>query len=97
MPNLNCFSGGLEISEQAINILDELLSDKNSELHDDLRAVLMNYKGELIRKSSGIPFILSRMNLDISKSLQKKNIILTNTQTSKLKQLTSLSTIHYGY
>ncbi|MGN8982477.1 hypothetical protein ACTNBL_09100 [Enterococcus villorum] len=40
MPNLNCFSGGLERSEQAINILDELLSDKNSELHDDLRAVL---------------------------------------------------------
>ncbi|EAF7732702.1 hypothetical protein AV585_15660 [Listeria monocytogenes] len=41
--------------------------------------------------------MLSRMNLAISHAIRKNGVILSDTQSTILKELTSLSSIRYGY
>ncbi|OJG79013.1 hypothetical protein RV10_GL001136 [Enterococcus pallens] len=42
-------------------------------------------------------FILSRMNLDSSNVLKEDGIALSTSRSNKLKKLSSLSNIKYGY
>ena len=71
MKKLKWFSGGNERAEQAIQLIDELLRDfDDSSSHSDrLRTVLRNNREALIHKQAAVPFILSRMNLEISNAL----------------------------
>ncbi|MDF3334405.1 bacteriocin immunity protein [Lacticaseibacillus rhamnosus] len=99
MNKLKWFSGGNERAEQAIQLIDELLRDlDNSSSHSDrLRTVLRNNRESLIHKQAAVPFILSRMNLEISNALLQNNILLTKQQSDKFEQLSSLANIRYGY
>ena len=99
MNKLKWFSGGNERAEQAIQLIDELLRDlDDSSSHSDrLRTVLMNKEKAVIHKQAAVPFILSRMNLEISNALLQNNILLTKQQSDKFEQLSSLANIRYGY
>ena len=82
MKKLKWFSGGNERAEQAIQLIDELLRDfDDSSSHSDrLRTVLRNNREALIYKQAAVPFILSRMNLEISNALLQNNN-LTNSRS----------------
>ncbi|MGM0175345.1 bacteriocin immunity protein [Enterococcus sp. DIV0800] len=98
MTKLKWFSGGEDRSEQAIAIIRLLVNDLNHDMKtNNLRQVLENYKIELEKKDASIPFILSKMNVDISRCLRKYPITLSTFQSDKVKKLTALSNIRYGY
>ncbi|STY85495.1 Enterocin A Immunity [Listeria grayi] len=98
MKKVKWFSGGNERSNQAIIIITELLNDLNTNSKSRLlQEVLNNYKEELEKKGSSVPLILSRMNLEISNAIRKEGLVLSDSQSTKLKKLTSLSNIRYGY
>ncbi|CUS25828.1 hypothetical protein FC70_GL000779 [Paucilactobacillus oligofermentans DSM 15707 = LMG 22743] len=98
MRKLNWFSGGTERSDQAETIIHDLLNQLPSELRTaPLQKVLTSYLKELERKDTSVPLILSRMNLDIAKTIRNNKINLTEFQSQKLKELTNLSSIRYGY
>ena len=98
MRKLNWFSGGTDPSDQAETIIRDLLNHLTSELSTaPLQKVLTSYLKELERKDTSVPLILSRMNLDIAKTIRNNKINLTEFQSQKLKELTNLSSIRYGY
>lgn len=87
-----------ERSNQAENIITDLLDDLKTDLdNESLKKVLENYLEELKQKSASVPLILSRMNLDISKAIRNDGVTLSDYQSKKLKELTSISNIRYGY
>lgn len=95
---LKWFSGGSDRSTEAVNLISDLLNELTiGSRNDSLVATLTEYKNELTKKESSIPFILSRMNISISNTIKNNKITLTQEQTNKLNQLRSLSNIRYGY
>ncbi|KRK77926.1 hypothetical protein FC67_GL001259 [Companilactobacillus alimentarius DSM 20249] len=94
MSKLTWFAGGKDRGNEAISIIDDLLNNLNSQL---LQEVLIEFKDELEKRESAVPYILSRMNVSISNALHKNKVSLTEEQQSKLQQLTQLSNIRYGY
>lgn len=97
MSTVKWFSGGIERGDQAVSIINVLLENKELSQNDQVRKTLLKYRAELQKKGSSVPFILSRMNLDISKALRNDGVCLSEEQKNYLKQLTSLSNIRYGY
>ncbi|RHX71583.1 bacteriocin immunity protein [Lacticaseibacillus paracasei] len=97
MSILKWYAGGQDRAEQAISILTELVADLNhSQQKMPLQQVLSDYIEAFRKKDSAVPFILSRMNLDISSAL-KKQIVLTVSESDKLDALMALANIRYGY
>ncbi|MBC9810731.1 bacteriocin immunity protein [Carnobacterium maltaromaticum] len=97
MGNLKWFSGGNERGKQAENIITNLLNDlKTNSGNESLQKVLATCLEELKQKSASISLILSRMNLDISKAIRNDGGALSDDQSKKLKELTSISNIRYG-
>lgn len=98
MDKVKWFSGGNDRSEQAVALISELLTELNRELKNDpLKQVLNSYVIELEEKQFSVPFILSWMNLEISNTLKREEILLTTAQSEKMKELISLLTIRYSY
>ncbi|WP_278554363.1 bacteriocin immunity protein [Companilactobacillus farciminis] len=95
---LKWFSGGRDRANNAIEIIADLLIELNGNIQtESLQQVLIKYKDELERQESSVPYILSRMNIDISSAMSKDGIILSKKQSILMKQLRSLSNIYYGY
>ncbi|EAA0043348.1 TPA: bacteriocin immunity protein [Listeria monocytogenes] len=98
MKKVKWYSGGDERGEKAIGLILELLKELNTNSDSQLlQEVLNKYKEELENKGSSVPLVLSRMNLAISHAIRKNGVILSDTQSTILKELTSLSSIRYGY
>lgn len=98
MGNLKWYSGGNERQKAVETIITDLLIDLKMDLRNDsLHKILEKYLEELRQKSTSIPMILSRMNIDISKAIKKDEFILSKYQSEKLKELISISSIRYGY
>ena len=95
---LSWFSGGGERSQEAVVIIDALVSDLASQTTTEpLKQVLNHYRVELVKRESSVPMILSRMNLDVARILTQNGIVLSTSQSSQLKAITALSNIRYGY
>lgn len=98
MVKIKWFSGGNDRSYRAVklivDILNELDKDSNSQ---NLKNALVSYKNELVGHKQSVPFILSRMNVDIANCIRKDHLSLTISESEKLKELGSLSNIRYGY
>ena len=98
MAKLTWFAGGKDRGDEAISIIDDLLNNLNNDTNKQpLQEVLIEFKDELEKRESAVPYILSRMNISISNALHKNEISLTEEQQSKLQKLTQLSNIRYGY
>ena len=98
MTPLKWFAGGSERRCEALAIIDYLLEDiKDAPQLTPLKNQLVMYKRRLKNDGTSIPFILSQMNVDISRVLIDNKLILSENQSEQIKKLRELSAIRYGY
>ena len=98
MTPLKWFTGGSERRCEAMAIIDHLLEDmKDVPQLTPLKNQLVIYKKRLKDDGTSTPFILSQMNVDISRALIDNKLILSESQTDQIKKLRELSAIRYGY
>ena len=98
MTPLKWFAGGSERRCEAMTIIDYLLEDiKAAPQLTPLKNQLVIYKKRLEDDGTSTPFILSQMNVDISRVLIDNNLGLSESQAKQIKKLRELSAIRYGY
>ena len=98
MTSLKWFAGGRERRCEAMAIIDHLLEDiKDAPQLSPLKNQLAVYKSQLKDGGISTPFILSQMNVDISRVLIDNKLILSESQAEQIKKLRELSAIRYGY
>ena len=98
MTPLKWFAGGRERRCEAMTIIDYLLEDiKAAPQLTPLKNQLVIYKKRLEDDGTSTPFILSQMNVDISRVLIDNNLGLSESQAKQIKKLRELSAIRYGY
>ncbi|WP_049484969.1 bacteriocin immunity protein [Streptococcus oralis] len=98
MTPLKWFAGGSERRCEAMTIIDYLLEDiKAAPQLAPLKNQLVIYKKRLEDDGTSTPFILSQMNVDISRVLIDNNLGLSESQAKQIKKLRELSAIRYGY
>lgn len=98
MTPLKWFAGGSERRCEAMAIIDHLLEDiKDTPQLTPFKNQLVIYKKRLKDDGTSIPFILSQMNVDISRVLIDNKLILSENQSEQIKKLRELSAIRYGY
>ena len=98
MTPLKWFSGGSERRCEAMTIIDHLLEDiKAAPQLAPLKNQLVIYKKRLKDDGTSTPFILSQMNVDISRVLIDNKLDLSESQAKQIKKLRELSVIRYGY
>ena len=98
MTPLKWFAGGSERRCEAMTIIDYLLEDvKHTPQLTPLKNQLVIYKRRLKNDGTSTPFILSQMNVDISRMLIDNKLTLSKSQAEKIKKLRELSAIRYGY
>ena len=98
MTQLKWFAGGSERRCEAMAIIDYLLEDiKDAPQLTPLKNQLVIYKKRLKDDGTSTPFILSQMNVDISRVLIDNKLSLSKSQAKQIKKLRELSAIRYGY
>ena len=98
MTPLKWFAGGRERRCEAMTIIDYLLEDlKAAPQLTPLKNQLVIYKKRLEDDGTSTPFILSQMNVDISRVLIDNKLGLSENQAKQIKKLRELSAIRYGY
>ena len=98
MTPLKWFAGGRERRCEAMTIIDYLLEDiKDVPQLTPLKNQLVIYKRRLRDDGTSTPFILSQMNVDISRVLIDNKLGLSENQAKQIKKLRELSAIRYGY
>ena len=98
MTPLKWFAGGSERRCEAMTIINHLLEDiKDTPQLTPLINQLVIYQRRLKDDGTSTPFILSQMNVDISRVLIDNKLDLSESQAEQIKKLRELSAIHYGY
>ena len=98
MTPLKWFAGGSERRCEAMTIIDHLLEDiKATPQLAPLKNQLVSYKRRLKDDGTSTPFILSQMNVDISRMLIDHKLTLSKSQAEQIKKLRELSAIRYSY
>ena len=98
MTPLKWFAGGSERRCEAMTIINHLLEDiKDAPQFAPLKNQLVSYKRRLEDDGTSTPFILSQMNVDISRVLIENKLSLSESQAEQIKKLRELSSIRYGY
>ena len=98
MTPLKWFAGGSERRCEAMTIIDHLLEDiKDEPQLTPLKNQLVIYKRRLRDDGTSVPFILSQMNVDLSRVLIENKLSLSESQDEQIKKLRELSVIRYGY
>ncbi|PKZ98862.1 bacteriocin immunity protein [Streptococcus mitis] len=98
MTALKWFAGGRERRCEAMTIIDNLLEGiNNTPQFAPLKNQLVSYKRRLEDDGTSTPFILSQMNVDISRVLIDNKLTLSESQAEQIKKLRELSAIRYGY
>ncbi len=98
MTPLKWFAGGSERRCEALTIINHLLEDiKDTPQLAPLKNQLVSYKRRLKGDGTSTPFILSQMNVDISRVLINNKLSLSKSQAEQIKKLRELSSIRYGY
>ena len=98
MTPLKWFAGGSERRCEAMTIINHLLEDiKDARQVTPLKMQLVSYERRLKDDGTSTPFILSQMNVDISRVLIDNKLSLSENQADQIKKLRELSAIRYGY
>ena len=98
MTPLKWFAGGRERRCEAMTIIDYLLEDiKDVPQLTPLKNQLVIYKRRLEDDGTSTPFILSQMNVALSRVLIENKLGLSESQAEQIKKLRELSAIRYGY
>ena len=81
-----------------MTIIDNLLEGiNNTHQLAPLKNQLVSYKRRLKDDGTSTPFILSQINIDISRVLIDNKLTLSESQAEQIKKLRELSAIRYGY
>ena len=97
MTPLKWFAGGSERRCEAMTIINYLLEDiKDTTQLASLKNQLVIYQRRLKDDGTSTPFILSQMNVDISRVLIDNKLMLSESQAERIKKLRELSAIRYG-
>ncbi|MDU1701477.1 MAG: bacteriocin immunity protein [Streptococcus mitis] len=98
MTPLKWFAGGSERRCEAMTIINHLLEGiNNTPQLTPLKNQLVIYQRRLKDDGTSTPFILSQMNVDISRVLIDNKLMLSESQARQIKKLRELSAIRYGY
>ena len=98
MTPLKWFAGGSERRCAAMTIIDHLLEDiEDTPQLAPLKNQLVSYKRRLEDDGTSTLFILSQVNVDISRVLIDNKLSLSESQSEQIKKLRELSAIRYGY
>ena len=98
MTPLKWFARSRERRCEAMPIIDYLVEDiKDTPQLTSLENQLVIYKRRLKDDGTSTPFILSQMNVDISRVLIDNKLTLSKSQAEQIKKLRELSAIRYGY
>lgn len=98
MNRLPWFAGGQERRQEALTLLDQLEKDLEGQRDTaDLLKLLSTYEQELEQSRTSLPYVLSRLFVELSALLTKEQLTLTPSQKDCLDQLRQLSYIPYGY
>ena len=98
MTPLKWFAGASERRCEAMTIINHLLEDiKETPQLTPLKNQLVIYQRRLKYDGTSTPFILSQMNVDISRVLIDNKLMLSESQSDQIKKLRELSAIRYGY
>lgn len=96
MTPLKWFAGGSERRCEAMTIINHQGINNTPQLAP-LKNLLVSYKRRLEDDGTSTPFILSQMNVDISRVLIDNKLTLSKSQAEQIKKLRELSAIRYGY
>ena len=98
MTPLKWFAGGRERRCEAMTIINHLLEDiKDTSQLAPLKNQLVSYKRRLKDDGTSTLFILSQMNVGLSRVLIDNKLSLSESQAEQIKKLRELSTIRYGF
>ena len=98
MTPLKWFAGGSERRCEVMTIISHLLEGiNNTPQLAPLKNLLVIYKRRLKDDGTSTPFILSQMNVDISRVLIDNKLTLSESQAEQIKKMRELSAIRYGY
>lgn len=97
MNGLKWYSGGKERKEEALDTIDHLLVLLDKEDQQPLIVVLNEFRSELLSEGQSVPYILSRMDLAVSRCIVENKLTFSEKETELFNQLSSLSQIKYGY
>ena len=98
MTLLKWFAGRIERRCEALAIIDYLLEDiKDAPQLTLLKNQVVIYKRRLKDDGTSTPFILSQMNVDVSRVLIDNQLILSESQAEQIKKLREFSAIRYVY
>ena len=98
MTPLKWFAGGSERRCEAMTIIDNLLEGiNNTPQLTPLKNLLVSYKRRLEDDGTSTPFVLSQMNVDLTRVLIDNKLSLSESQSEQIKKLRELSAIRYGY
>ena len=88
MTPLKWFAGGSERRCEAMTIIDYLVEDiKDAPQLTPLKNQLVSYKRRLKDDGTSTPFILSQMNVDISRVLIDNKLTLSESQAEQIKKV----------
>lgn len=97
MTPLKWFAGGSERRCEAMTIIDNLLEGiNNTPQLTPLKNLLVSYKRRLEDDGTSTPFVLSQMNVDLTRVLIDNKLSLSESQSEQIKKLRELSAIRYG-
>ncbi len=95
--SLSWFAGASERKKEALSLLDQLQASLESQTNAQaLRQLLSTYQAELSGDATGVPLILSRLQVELSQTLADHSLTLSASQEALLKQLRELSQVRYG-
>ena len=98
MTPLKWFAGGSERRCEAMTIIDNLLEGiNNTPQLAPLKNQLVSYKQRLEDDGTSTLFVLSQMNVDLTRVLIDNKLSLSESQARQIKKLRELSAIRYGY
>ena len=94
---LKWFAGGSDRRCEAMTIIDYLVEDiKDAPQLTPLKNLLVSYKRRLEDDGTSTPFVLSQMNVDLTRVLIDNKLSLSESQSEQIKKLRELSAIRYG-
>lgn len=94
MAKLKWFSGGKERREEAISIIEELISDlQTNDSAEALSKLLTYYLNEFKTRGTSFPFLMNRMSIELTDVVLRSKVHLTKEQGEKFKELRKLMEI----
>ncbi|KAA9301213.1 MULTISPECIES: bacteriocin immunity protein [Aerococcus] len=96
MVALKWYAGGKDRRKRAIELI-QAIEPKLTPAQAALKQVLADYLVEFQESGTSTPYILTRLNLDLSKALRADGQVIAEDQEALLKELSALSQIRYGY